>query len=122
LAYGFAKNTRNTTSIPAFFACAIHQIHRRLRRQTINQCFLIPQKYISDAGVLTRCGRSGFIAIVRPSAFRDVRFLQAAVLFVQGAVVFLQDRAGRFILIWLQTNGERMKEGDLRWKRKLLIG
>jgi hypothetical protein len=40
LAHGFGKNTQNTTGIPAFFACATHQIHRRIRRQTINQRFL----------------------------------------------------------------------------------
>jgi hypothetical protein len=34
LAHSFGKNTQNTTSILALFACIMHQIHRHSQRQT----------------------------------------------------------------------------------------
>jgi hypothetical protein len=40
LAHGFGKNPHDTTSITAFFACTMHGIHRRSRRQTINHRIL----------------------------------------------------------------------------------
>jgi hypothetical protein len=35
LPHNFGKNAQNTTSIPALFACSMHQSHRRSQRQAL---------------------------------------------------------------------------------------